>query len=299
MKTGRFFWGAFFVVIGLLLLFNNLGYLHIDWGYSWRLWPLILIFWGLSKFTENRAVKAAFASFNGIVLACMVFGFFSFQWVNASFDDSEPPQYSQHFSEPFDSAIDKADFSFNGGAGKFVMEETTKDLVEAQTESGLGRYELSNYDDDGTANVSLSMKDQRSFRFFGRLRNRAEIRLNDQPSWVMRFHTGAARLDLDLSPYKTDRVLIDAGLSSIHIKLGDRSEETTMRIKTGVSTVRIEVPTTAGCEIRDNSHVGDTDYDGFTKADDNTWHTDNFDGATKKIYIDVDTGVSSVRVLRY
>jgi hypothetical protein len=299
MKTGRFFWGAFFVVVGLLILLNNMGYLHIDWGYSWRLWPVILIFWGLSKFTENRAIRAGFASLNGIILACMVFGFFSFQWVNTSFDDSTPPKYSQHFSEPFDSSIDKADFSFRGGAGTFVMEETTQDLAEAQTESGLGQYEMSKYDDDGTATVQLNMKDKRSFRFFGRMRNRAEIRLNAQPSWVMRFHTGAAKLDLDLSPYNTDRVLIDAGLSSIHIKLGDRSEETTMRIKTGVSTVRIQVPTSSGCEIRDNTHVGSTDYDGFTKTNDQTWQTDNFDGTSKKIYIDIDSGVSSVRVSRY
>ncbi len=299
MKTGRFFWGSFFVVMGLLLLLSKLGYLHIDWGYFWRLWPLILIFWGLSKFTENRAVRATFAGLNGLVLACMIFGFFSFQWLNGPFDDSEPPQYSQHLSEPFDSTIDKADFTFSAGAGKFVMEETTQDLIEAQTENGLGRYELKKYDEDGTTSVSLRMRDRRAFRFFGKLRNRAEIRLNDQPSWDMRFQTGASKLDLDLSPYKTDRVTIDAGLSTIRLKLGGRSEEVKVRVKTGVSTVRIEVPLSSGCEIRDNAHIGSTDYEGFTKASDNTWQTGNFDDASNKIYIDVDTGVSSVKVVQY
>lgn len=299
MKTGRFFWGAFFVVIGLLLLLSNLGYLHIDWGYSWRLWPLILIFWGLSKFTENRPIKAVFATLNGIVLACMVFGFFSFQWVDSEFDDREPAKYSQHFSEPFDTAIENASFNFSAGAGTFVMEEASKNLIEAQTETGLGRYELTRHDDDGTMNVSLRMKDRRSFRFFGRLRNRAEIRLNEQPSWDMHFETGASKLDLDLRPYKTERVTIDAGLSRIRLKLGDRSEEENVRVKTGVSSVRIEVPTSSGCEIKDNAHVGSTDYDGFTKTDGDTWQTDNFDSASKKIYIDVDTGVSSVTVIRY
>jgi len=299
MKTGRFFWGAFFVIIGLLLLFDNLGYLQIDWGYSWRLWPLILIFWGLSKFTENRMVRAGFATLNGLVFACMVFGFFSFQWFNVSFDDSEPQPYSQHFSEPFDNTIDRASFTFSGGAGKFVMEDTTLNLIEAQTEGSLGRYELTRDDDDGTTNVSLRMRDRRSFRFFGRLRNRADIRLNDRPSWSMKFETGASDLDLDLSPYKIDKITMDAGVSTIRLKLGDRSQETDVRVKTGVSSVRIEIPSSAGSEIRDGSHIGSTHYIGFTKARDHTWQTDNFDNAATRIYIDVDSGISSIRVVRY
>jgi hypothetical protein len=299
MKTGRFFWGSFFVVIGLLLLLNNLEYLHFDWSYSWRLWPLILIFWGLSKFTDNRAIRAGLSTVNGLILACMVFGFFSFQWINDTGDDSEPIQYSRHFSEPFDSTIEKASFTFGGGAGRFVMEETSQDLVEANTESGFGQYDLKRSDDDGVTSVSFRMRDRRSFRFFNKMRNRADIRLNDHPSWVMRFEAGASRLDLDLRPYKTEKVTIDAGVSSIRVRLGDRLDETNLRVKTGVSTVRIEIPSSSGCEIRDNAHVGTTHYEGFDKSDNDTWQTENFDNATKKIYLDIDTGVSSVRVVRY
>ena len=299
MKTGRFFWGAFFLGIGVLLLLNNMGYLQFDWGYAWRLWPLILIFWGLSKFTVNRAVRATFATLNGLVLACIVFGFFSFQWIDTSFDENEQPQYSQHLSEPFDSTITDASFTFSSGAGKFAIEETSQDLVEARTGSGIGRYELDREDGDGTTDISLKMRDHRTFRFFGNIRNRADIRLNVNPTWSMRFETGASKLSLDLSPYKIEKVTIDAGLSTIHLKLGDRADETNVRIKTGVSTVRIEVPASAGCEIYDNAHIGNTDYDGFTKMRGETWQTDNFDNASKKIYIDVDTGVSSVKVVRY
>lgn len=299
MKTGRFFWGAFFVAIGLLLLLSNLSYMQIDWGYSWRLWPLILIFWGLAKFTENRAIRASFAGLNGIILACMVFGFFSFQWIDVSYDASEPAKYSQHFSEPFDSTIDRADFNFSAGAGKFVVDGTTQELMEAQTENGLGRYELDRYDEDGTTTVSLRMRDRGPFRFFGKMRNQADIRLNVQPSWNMRFESGVSKLDLDLSPYKTEKVTINSGLSTIRLKLGDRSEEAYVRVKAGVSTVRIAVPVGVGCEIRDNAHIGSTRFDGFTKERYGTWRTDDFDNAARKIYIDFDTGLSSVKVVRY
>jgi hypothetical protein len=299
MKTGRFFWGAFFVVFGLLILLSNLDYLHVSWGYSWRLWPLLLIFWGLSKFTENKTVRVSLSSLNGIVLACMIFGFFSFQWFNDFSEDTDAPRYTQHLNEPFDSTVENAVFRFSGGAGRFIMGSTTSELIEAQTESGIGRYELDKSLDDGKASVYLRMRDRRTFRFFGHLRNRAEIRLNTNPSWEMRFDVGASKLDLDLSPYKTEKITIDAGASTISMRLGDRSEETNVRVKTGVSSVTIEIPSSVGCEIRDNAHVGSTDFDDFHETTENVFQSANYNSASKKIFIDVDAGVSSIRVRTY
>ncbi len=299
MKTGRFFWGTFFVVIGVLVLLSNLDYVQIDWSLSWKFWPLILIFWGASKFTEIRGIKALFATLNGVLLACMVFGFFSFQWFTGPYDDNEPLRYTQTLSEPFDSTLDHATFHFSGGAGRFMMEKTTDNLVEARTESAFGQYELDQSQEDGSADVSLRMMDRRSYRFFGRMGNRANIQLNSEPAWEMRFNVGASKLDLDLSPYKAEQVTIDAGVSTIRVRLGDRANETNVRIKTGLSSVRIEVPSSVGCEVYDNAHIGRTEFDDFSRAGTARWQTDNFESAGKKIFIEVDAGVSSIRVKRY
>ncbi len=298
MKSGHFFWGSFFVAVGLLLLLNNLSFVHIELGYAWRLWPLILVFWGLSKFVQQKPIRATLAGLNGIIAACIVFSFFTFQWFDFSFDDEEPPQYSQHFSEPYDSTIDRATFAFEGGAGKFVMEETSNALAEAQTETGYGEYEMEKYEEDGVAHVSLRMEDRKKFRLFHRFKNRADIRLNSRPAWDVEFHSGASELNLDLTPYKIDRVTIDGGVSNIHLKLGDRSDETFVKVKAGVSTVRIEVPSNSGCEIEDNAQLGSKHYEGFAKVGDRQWQTDNYDEASKKIHIDVKTGVSTIKVIR-
>jgi hypothetical protein len=299
MRTGRFFWGAFFVVVGVLALSSNLDYLHLDLSYSWRLWPLILVFWGLSKFTQNWAVKGVFAGLNGLLFACIVVGFFSFQWINVSYDDDDVPRYSQHLSEPYDASIERATFNFSSGAGKFRVKSTTDSLIDAETESGLGRYDLDRYDDDGSTELTLRMRDSRSFRFFGKFRNRADIRLNDRPTWEMHFKAGASNLDLDLTPFKTRKVTIDAGVSTIRVKLGNRLDESDVRVKTGVSSVHLDVPATSGCEIRDDAHIGSTDFNGFEKMTGTRWQTDNFDSASKKIYIQIESGVSSIRVRRY
>ncbi len=299
MKIGRFFWGTFFVVVGLLFLLSNTSALQVDWSLSWKFWPLILVFWGLSKFTENRAVKAVFATLNGILFACMVYGFFSFQWFLGPEDSSEPARYSQHLSEPYDASVAHASFEFHGGAGRFSVGDTTANLVDAATEGSFGSYTLDKDENDGTTEVTLRMEDRRHFRFFGRLQNEAAIRLNANPAWEMRFNTGASKVNLDLTPYNVERLVIDAGVSTIRVRLGDRADEANVHVKTGVSSVRIDVPSAAGCEVYDNAHVGSTNFDDLSKTDDNRWRSDNFESAAKKIYITFDAGVSSVRVRRY
>ncbi len=299
MKTGRFFWGTFFVVMGLLLLVSNLDYIQVDWSFSWKFWPLILVFWGLSKFTEQRSVKAILATLNGVLLACLVFGFFSFQWFNVTFDDSEPLRFTQHFSEPYDASIERATFQFRAGAGGFTVLSATDNLIDAQTESSFGEYTLDKTQESRTADITLRMKDKRRFRFFERARNQAEIRLNANPTWEMQFDAGACKLDLDLTPYKTESVSVDAGASTVRIRVGDRADATSVHVKTGVSSVRIEIPATSGCEIYDNAHVGSTHFDDFSKVGDRRWQTDNYNSAAKKVNIEIDAGVSTIRVRRY
>ncbi len=46
-QRGNLVWGTILVILGLIFLLENLGY---DlWEYVGKLWPVILIIWGLSK----------------------------------------------------------------------------------------------------------------------------------------------------------------------------------------------------------------------------------------------------------
>ncbi len=52
----------------------------------------------------------------------------------------------------------------------------------------------------------------------------------------------------------------------------------------------------AVCEIRAEAPLSSKDFRGFTKVHSGVYQTDNFDSASKKIYIDVHAGVSSLSV---
>jgi len=55
---GNLVWGSILVILGLIFLLENFGY--DIWGQVAKLWPIILIVWGLSKLQaalKTRTVK--------------------------------------------------------------------------------------------------------------------------------------------------------------------------------------------------------------------------------------------------
>lgn len=55
-QQGNLVWGIILVILGLIFLLENLGY--DIWEYVGKLWPLILIIWGISKLQAAFGARA-------------------------------------------------------------------------------------------------------------------------------------------------------------------------------------------------------------------------------------------------
>ena len=128
------------------------------------------------------------------------------------------------------------------------------------------------------------------------MNNQARIRLNPLPVWDMRFEVGASSMDVDLSRYAVERLVVSAGAASINLTLGDKVKEARVSLKSGVSSLRLHIPDSVGCEIRAETPLSSKDFRGFTKVHSGVYQTDNFERSAKKIYIDMHAGVSSLSV---
>lgn len=73
MKTRDIFWGAFFILLGALLLLENFDVIEIWWRMRdiWRLWPLILILIGMNLISKRTEVIYKIA----VVLLLFAFGY--------------------------------------------------------------------------------------------------------------------------------------------------------------------------------------------------------------------------------
>jgi len=299
MKVSTLFWGVLFLLIGGLILLDNLGVLNVEWVAIWRLWPLILIFWGLSLIIGKERPKWYVVVLLILLIIFMIIAVFVAEWYDRDYDYVVSESNQQTFVEPYSGAVERASFALSSGAGKFLLQDTTNQLFDASTQVGFGKYSLTTDRSGDSESLSLRFKGRSTHWSFGRFRNRAEVRLNVHPIWDIDVETGAASLDFDLSPYKVDQVKIDAGASSLKLRLGDRTSESHVRIRAGASSIQIEVPETVGCEVRAETKLSSRRMRGFEKVGDDKYQTSNFESAAKRISVEIDAGISSVRMSRY
>lgn len=308
MKTKHIFWGLFFITIGALILLNNLDIITLDLQNVWKFWPLVLVIWGLAILIRNNFIKSFLAALAAIVLAIAVFAFFNsaFYFVGDRFSIHnngisivfDGKVDTSNYNIPYNSSINKAKFDFHAGAGTFIIADTTDQLLSAVTTGIKNNYELTQSGDNNSV-IKLEMKSRKFTINNGNLKNKVKIKLNTAPVWDFNFELGAASSDFDLRPYKVDNIKIHMGAASFKLKLGDKNDSTNLNLQSGVSSIDILIPDSAGCKIKSNVTLSTKDFYGFKKVNSDTYITNNFYSAKKRIYLRLHAGLSSIKVKRY
>jgi hypothetical protein len=299
MKLSTLFWGVLFLVIGGLILLSNLGLVDVNWTTVWSLWPFILILWGLSLIVGKQRPPWYAVLLMVLLMVFMITAVLVSDWFNRDYDFAVRDINHQTFVEPYGAGVERATFSLSSGAGKFSLGDTTGQLLEASTDVSFGSYTLEKDRTGDFESLSLRYRGRSRHWNFGGFRNRAEIRLNADPVWDINVDAGASSVDFDLRPYKIDQMEIKAGASSLNVRLGDRSDETRLRIQAGVSSIEVRVPENVGCEVRAHGGLTSKRIIGFESFGGGTYQTADFDASKKRIYVEIDAGVSGIRVSRY
>jgi hypothetical protein len=310
MKPSRVFWGTFFIVVGSLFLIKaNIGAM-VGGSALLKYWPLVIIALGLGLMIKHAAVRIALAAIAGLWLGWFIFYIASFGWLDDVTvrieDDKMSDALLQEFVEPLPAELHSAHLYVQTPAGKFRMDTTAANLLEARIRSQIGRYKLERVSNDGEIELRLVNKslgnnssDHITLPRPGDVANRGIIALNVRPSWSMQFDIGAASDELDLRPFKLEKLDLSAGVSSVRLWLPVPDNEMRCKIKAGVATLRISVPETVGCEIRMDGGLTSKRFEGFQRMSDGLYRTDGFPTAARKIRMNIDAGVSTVRVDRY
>ncbi len=304
MKPSRIFWGIFLVTLGTLLLIGRNYDLDLGFEHIWRFWPLAFVLIGLAVMLQSLRFKWILAALAALFSAFVLYGFFNMGWLHwdrMTSDDDESPASVQEFSEPFTSTIKKASFTLGAAAGTFTIDTTSDKLLFAKVNSSIGKYELERASTNDEVTLQLHPEGDVRIKHWwpNRSMNSVNVKLNALPVWDMKYEIGAATVELDLSPLKVERLRIEAGAASVRLKFGMHPEETHVTLKAGASKIRLSIPDSAGCEIRIDEGLSSKHFDDFDKISDDTYRTKNFSSAGRKIFINAEAGVSSIRVTRY
>lgn len=328
-RSSNIFWGAILIVIGILFLGTNLDWFDLNWSFGdiARFWPILLILAGVFAFLNHKrsiynatsALLIAFAIPLGI-FTCVDDGVNDWRddhdW-HVDFDDDDDDNhrsksstdtaygdgYKNYYSIPFASGITETKLKIGGGAAEFDLEESTTNLFEASTHlqyrSG---YVLTEDLANGVKTIEFEQKGKKgNFHFDSdnNFDNDVIIKLNKTPVWDIDMGIGAGEVDFDFGDYKVKKLNINSGAADIDVKLGDKVDNVDVEINSGVTSVKLSVPESVGCELRMDGALNSKDLDGFEKTGSGVWQTPGYEKATKKIKIDADTGLSSIKIVRY
>lgn len=298
MKTGRVFWGVFFLTLGAAFLLDRFGVLQLGWHHALKYWPVVLIAWGAAILFGNKAIKVAAVIVASAVLALALAAVLSFSWEGDAWDDSTISE-ELFFHEAYQPGVQKAGFRLDAGAGTFTIADTTADFVEARTMTGIGKYLLEREGEGDETEFTLRLTNMRKKFPLGRAKNDAAIRLNRTPVWDVNIDVGAAKMRCDLSAYKVASLDLDCGAARVDLRLGKGVPESRVQIDAGASSIDIEVPAEVGCEVHIEAPLSSKSLPGFTRITKGEFKTENFDTAPEHCIITIDAGVSSISIDRY
>jgi hypothetical protein len=306
MSYRKIFWGLLLVLIGILFILKNTGVVFFSWHTIWHLWPVVLILWGISLIPVKDWIKLvlSIATVAITFVAVQQYGprdhhNWHFEWNDDrdNENDADSKTYSNVMVEKYDSTTRFAQMHLNIGVGEFRINDTTAELVEAKYDNSNANYSMTATKTDSTAIVNLSLE-KGEFKD-GDIRNNVNLKLNPSPIWDLDLNVGAAKVDFDLSKFKTRNVKIEGGASDITMKLGAELPQSDVSIEAGAASITVKVPESAGCEIVSNTFMASKEFKGFNKTGSQQYQTPNYTTSKNKIKINLQAGVARVDIIRY
>lgn len=252
-------WTIILLGLGTAFLLANFGI--IEWGslnLLLRLWPLLLVVWGLDLiFQERSPLTTAIGVLIGLLVIMGVV------WFAVS---SSPA--SQLVSEPFAQPLEGVASSeiwvtqpvgrmeFHGGAGPGMLLEGSVQLVAGDTLSQ--KYEVNS----GHGSLIISTSTRRQGLFFNRFDEpRWEIKLTDEIPLGLNAETSVGRLTMDLSGLDLEEVNATVAVGALEITL-DPQDEFEGRLSNPVGEIKINIPDGALVELMLDTAIAGENYPG-------------------------------------
>ncbi|QNL51460.1 hypothetical protein H8S90_07765 [Olivibacter sp. SDN3] len=312
MKRDRLNWGLVLLFIGVMWLLSNFGVVTFYWSSLWRFWPIFLIIIGVNLLVPRHGygnIISVIATIGALVFIGYQSSRPTSSWKEGSVwrnldegeDDGDGVERRADFVTAFEEQVKEVNLEIKGGAVEYNVGGETDELFKAETKSNFAGHVLQSSTRDSIADLSFRMKNTkgRKWNLRNNGENEAKMYLNTNPIWNIKAEVGAGAIDFDLSRYKVRKLTFKGGAASFETKLGMPLESSEIFVESGVASIEIAIPQAAACRIQVESGLSSKDFPGFTKRDDGSYATADFDQASNKYLINLKGGLSSFSVERY
>lgn len=295
-NVGRILTGLIFVLIGVLALADNLGWLSVSWENLWYFWPIIIIAVGLSIISINNLIWKVVLTIFGIAALVIMGWFITFGSPNFA----QPVAVETVLNKDSED-VQKFDFDIKTGASDInVTSFSDESLGKVIFKSNLLKLSDSSSFDKGVQNISLSTYSKNGHSWiFGDIKNSWDVYLNRDLPLDLSIDAGASNIDLDLEYLRLNNLEIKTGASSLDIRIGSLEKDINIDIDAGVSSIVIKVPKYSGLEVNVDGGLNSKNMLDLQKISDSLYRSIDYDKSEDKITITSKMGVSSFTLERY
>lgn len=288
-NLGKLLFGITLISLGFVYLAKNAGWFEIDINIL-SLWPLLIIFLGLSMITTKNWFTATLSFiFTFVVIAVVIAALI------LGLDNKDTKKYYLNINK---IQTNSAEIFIDSGAGKIKIDGNGQKLVEGQLNSNFAKLKAETSTTDRLQTVNIEAEANGNWlNWFGR-ENDLDLNMNPDTPMKIFVESGASKMSFDLREVMLQELVVDTGASSLDLQLGDKIENQKIKIDAGASSIEITVPENVSVKINLDGGLISKNLDGFDKIDDDTYKSKGYDENGKKIDIELDLGVSSLNVDR-
>lgn len=291
---GKLLRGTLLLMLGLVFLFANFGYISWDVMEGMlKLWPLLLVSWGIGLMT--RGTKLGFLGPLILVLAValVVWGDY-----HGGSGELRGCKVSQELTD-----VDEAQVTIKFAGGRLnVKSGDTLNLLDAELDYRADSAEprLSYYEENGMGYAGLRRGG--ATHSGPGMRNEWDVTLTDQIPLAVKLISEGATSSLNLDGLRIVDLEVDAAASRVNARLGPGDMDALIAIDAEVASVRLEIPRQYGirlvldCELCwKNLPGGMKKRSGGGKA----YYSQGYDSAPYRMDVDIEAGLSKVVLEQY
>jgi hypothetical protein len=263
MRRGEVFWGFILIILGGLFALRSAGYIAGDiFGWFWPLFIVAIGVWILIGGGVRRQTGAL----------------------------AEP------FSIPLQGATE-ADLRIDHGVGRISIGPGANAGDFLTGTRGVGMNQSVQLVGD---RLQVKIEAGPSFiPFMGPPGGIWEYRLDGNVPTQLTIHSGASRLDLDLTELSVTRLEFQGGASNLNLTLPARVSHSVSEIEAGAASIEVRVPRGVGLRLHATS-VGSLNVDeaAFPRRASDMYESADYETAATRADVKIDGGATSVRVIR-
>ncbi len=292
LNFGGLFLGIVLIAVGLFYLARNFGWLPANATLNFfQLWPLLLVFIGLSMISARNWLMTVFGFLFTLTILTVTFLTLAGSIVFRA-DVSETPI---NIAKNPDAEI--LNLEIRHMFGRMAIGSGEKDFIKGTLKSDISELEVRSSEESGAQNVFLEAAWDQAWRsklWTERIANDLVLSLDPDILTHIYVEGGASDIDLDLKNVKTDLVGIDTGAANLKLALGNKVDSQVVKVNSGASNIEITAPQESGVRIAVKSGFISKEMNGLKKITENLYESENYASAGKKIDISLNLGASSL-----